>query len=432
MTASVTPPEDVSAYYILTREIAPRAVKLLHYFGREIHRQGHRSFSRDMSESEAISRLLREIHEPADKVDLAEILHASKHEQMITIGIINPIVSCDLHWLIALQPYTRGIHTKRVYSLWPGDLEDFVHVTKYAPQKEMTILETVNHECVRHLFFDPAMLDTAKKIGFKNVAPIIPAAPVEYLEGSIPPSIEKLAYLTPDEPALPSPNFLTCNGDTAALRKLALEETLNAFDADPVPGIDKNTLQAILEKQLSQPEVNAIDIILGILPASLPPADMIRLVGITRSIFHYDVPALIRLLAQAGIVEVFGYPEIWKQYGVQAHPAPRMHTLPAYYQTFHGHLFTAQPDKNLTVSEQPFEAAACGRIPVVIGMPQITGWLPQAYEAKSSVPVALVDELRALLNNRSDMLRRGTEARETIGSAHTWDHRLKFFAMEGT
>jgi|GEM_PF-4086286 len=434
-TPVVRHPEDVSAYYILTREIAPRAVKLLHHLGRSIHRHGHRSFTRDLSEAEAISRLLREIHEPLDKVELAEIVHSSKHEQLAEIGIINPVLSCDLHWLIPQQPFTHITHTKRIYSLWFGDLDDFVHVSKYAPQKKTTVFEAANHERVRHLFFDPAMLETAKKIGFQNVSPIIPAAPEEYLERAIPTTtVEKLAYLSfeqPPRPALPAINILTRNGGTPMLRRLAIEEILQEFGADPIPNLDKNILLSLLDHQMREPATSAIDIILDTLPHPLPLSDMVRLVGHCRSVFRYDTPALIRHLFQAGIVEVFGHPEIWALYGVTAHPAPRIHSLVNYYQTFQAHLFTAQPHKGLTVTEHPFEAAACGRLPVVLAMKQVAGWIPQTYEATSQEPAALTEELKALLGKSSSLLRRGADARETVRSSHTWSHRLECFPMEG-
>lgn len=429
-------PEETPAAYLVVREPNPRATKIIQFLDRAIHRHGTRHFTRDLSEPVWLNQTLRGVN-ALDDADLGAMLHSSKHEQLCLMGLVHPVISCDAHWLIPEEHFTTAKNITHIFSLWPGGLDDFIYTSRQVHLKSSTVLEKLNHERLRHLFFDPTILEDARALGFQNAELMTPSIPEEFVSVPVPTTTTTTVALNPlSAPPTPSSHVLSLlkeRDPIARLRQLAAEEILESF-AQTHPTLSEQVgekmLEPILARQLEQPFTTA----LALSPAFLAPPERLEFAALLRSVFRYDVPAIACHLHQAELVTVVGFKEAWAPYGIKAQPRPRIRELASFYQYYPAHLFLPDFITGSTLGEHPFECAGCGRVPIAALFPGTSTELlqkaiPTAQDLTGLTPESLAESLRKVLAN-PDLPALGLEARQAIMAAHTWRHRLPLFLQE--
>jgi hypothetical protein len=270
------------------------------------------------------------------------------------------------------------------------------------------------------------------------------AAPADYLRASEPClHRDRLAFIgNPGLSSAPGVKALAAmdrGARLAELRLIARQELIDDLpSAEPTAGwlreesSVRDLLAAAMEQRLAVPHTAAVSLLVQAgrdFPAAfdflnrsgliLDAALLVKLVN------RYDRPGLVRRLWKRGWVDVYGTPEQWKPFGIDARPTVPFPRLAAVYRSYAAHLNAANCARDASANEKLFEIAACARLSLNLESPDVRACYPDGEIVLAPDDDALEAEAEKFRRDPDGALAAGEKARARTAREHLWENRLE-------
>jgi hypothetical protein len=355
---------------------------------------------------------------------------------------VDLVLSLDLHWLLSrhlfVSPESR---VREVHSFWFDDLRS--HLLS-APMFPLDPRALMNGPKVTHHCYGDGQAEELRLLGISRVKRTTLAAPAEYLRAEEPCTVrDRLAFI--GNPGLPTPpsaaalSAMNRSARLAELRSLARQELLEALaESEPTaswlrqaPGV-RDLLAAAMEARLAKPQAAAVALLVEAGRAFPEAFDFLNRGGLildaallVKMVNRYDRPALAVRWWKRGWLEVYGMPEQWKPFGVEARPTVPFPHLPAVYRRHSAHLNAPNCARDAAANEKLFEIAACGRLSLNLDSPDVRACFSEEEIVLAADDAALDAAAEAVLRDPDAALVRGEKARSRTAHEHLWQHRLE-------
>jgi hypothetical protein len=425
---------------LVANDFSLAAAKTSRHLALALDRIGYRAIVRD-------TRLNRwgasEVaNESAARHEAFEAAVVAKWAKLVDDYGVDLVLSLDLHWLLSrhlfLPPESR---VKEIHSLWFDDLRS--HLSS-APMFPLDPRALMNSPKVMHHCYGDGQAEELRLLGVERVKRTALAAPAEYLRAEDPCTVrDRLAFIgNPGLPTPPSAAALAAmdrGARLSELRSLSREEILGGLtEAEPTagwlrqsPGV-RDLLAAAMEKRQSAPQVAAIALLVEAGRAFPEPFDFLNRGGfildaalLVKMVNRYDRPALARRLWKRGWLDIYGMPEQWKPFGVEARPTVPFPDLPAVYRRYAAHLNASNCARDASANEKLFEIAACARLSLNLDSPDVRACYPDGEIVLTVDDEALEASAEKALRDPDAALAAGEKARAHTAREHLWENRLE-------
>jgi hypothetical protein len=442
--ASFLPTENAAAdrplVLVVANDFSLAAAKTSRHLALALERSGYRAIVRDTrlnrwgaAETAAESPARREAFEAAV---------VAKWAKLVDDYGVDLVLSLDLHWMLSGQLFVPpASRVRQIHSFWFDDLRS--HLLS-APMFPLDPRALMNDPKVTHHCYGAGQAEELRLLGVERVRRTLLAAPAEYLRAEEPCAIRhRLAFI--GNPGLPTPPTAAALAamDRGArlpeLRALARQEMLDGLaDAQPTadwlrqsPGV-RDLLAAAMEKRLSAPHVTAAGLLVDARSAFPDAFDFLNRGGLildaallVKMVHRYDRPALARRLWKRGWLEVYGMPEQWKPFGIEARPTVPFPQLPAVYRRHVAHLNAPNCARDASANEKLFEIAACARLSLNLDSPDVRACYPDGEIVLAGGEEELEAAAEKVLHDPDAALAQGEKARAHTARAHLWENRVE-------
>lgn len=224
-----------------------------------------------------------------------------------------------------------------------------------------------------------------------------------------------------------------------ALRRISRQEVLDDLSgAEPASGwlriepTVRDLIAAATEARVAQPHAAAISLLVEAGRAFPGAFDFLNRGGLildaallVKLVNRYDRPALVRRIWKRGWLDVYGTPEQWKPFGVDAKPTVPFSRLASIYRRYPAHLNASNCARDATANEKLFEIAACGRVSLNLDSPDVRACYSDGEIVLAESEEALEAAAEKIVHDPSAALAMGERARERTAREHLWEHRLE-------
>jgi len=432
---------DRSPVLVLSNDLSLAAAKTSRHLCLALARLGYTAVCRDTrllrwaaAEVEKESPMRREAYETAV---------VAKWNKFVFDYGIDTIISLDLHWLFSSQLFVSDDQVKRIHSFWFDDLRSHLLAAPMFSLAPRTPLEMMNIGKVSHHCYGTGQAEELRLLGVQRVLPSALAAPAEYLH-TAEPCTEQKRFAFIGNPGLASPPTqqalaaLQRGENLVALRRLARQEILDGLAAiEPTAAWVRQSprvvdlLSAATELRLAQPHTAAI-LLLTQAGKSFPDAfDFLNRSGLildaallVKFVNRYDRPGLVHRFWRRGWLDVYGTPEQWKPYGIDAHPTVPFPRLASIYRRYPAHLNAANCARDATANEKLFEIAACARVSLNLDSPDVRACYSQEEIILADSDEALEAAAERFWREPAAAIAMGEKAHQRTADEHLWEHRL--------
>jgi hypothetical protein len=379
--------------------------------------------------------------ESAARQEAFEAAVVAKWAKLVDDYGVDVVLSLDLHWMFSRHLFVKPEdRVKQVHSFWFDDLRS--HLSS-APMFPLDPRALMNSPKVTHHCYGAGQAEELRLLGIERVKRTALAAPSDYLRAEDPCTVrDRLAFV--GNPGLPTPPGAAAlaamdrGAGLAELRRIARQEVL-----DELAGIEptanwlkqspevRDLVASAMEQRLTAPHTAAVALLVQagrtfprafeflnrggfILDAAL----LVKLVN------RYDRPALARRLWKRGWLDVYGMPEQWKPFGIDARPTVPFPGLPAVYRRHAAHLNAPNCARDAAANEKLFEIAACGRLSLNLDSPDVRACYPDGEVMLAADDEALEAAAEKALRDPDAALVAGEKARNRTAREHLWEHRL--------
>jgi len=425
---------------VLANDFSLTAAKRSRHLALALNRLGYNAVVRD-------TRLTRwaasEIaSESAARREAYETAAVAKWSKLVEDYGIDYVIGVDLHWLVSsrlfLDPADR---VKQVHSLWFDEVGSQLRGIARFP---LDAREVMNAPKVTHHCQGDGQAEELRLLGVTRIKRAAPAAPEEYLKAEGPcEHRDRLAFAgDPGLPSAPSASALAAmdrGASLAELRALSRQEVLDEMPATEVTAgwlrempTSRDLMATAMERRLAAPRTAAVSL-LAQAGWDFPEAfDFLRRGGLVldaarlvKLVNRYDRAALVSRLWKRGWLDVYGTPEQWKPFGIEARqmvPFPRLASL---YRSYAAHLNAASWAHDGAMDERLFEIAACARISLNLEIPDARVCYPDGEIVFAGDESALEAEAEKILRDPNKALAAGGKARSRTAREHLWENRLE-------
>ena len=425
---------------VVANDFSLAAAKTSRYLARALERLGYRATVRD-------TRLNRwgaaEVAAAgAARQEAFEAAVVAKWAKLVDDYGVDLVVGLDLHWLLSKHLFvTPESRVRGVHSFWFDDLRS--HLSS-APMFPLDARALINGPKVTHHCYGAGQAEELRLLGVARVRRTTLAAPAEYLRAEEPCTVrDRLAFV--GNPGLPTPPGAAAlaamdrGASLAELRGQARSEMLDAL-AREEPTADwlrhspavRDLLAGAMEARLKNSHAAAVSLLVEAGRAFPDAFDFLNRAGLildaallVKMVNRYDRPALARRWWKRGWLEVYGMPEQWKPFGVEARPTVAFPHLPAVYRRHVAHLNASNCARDAAANEKLFEIAACGRLSLNLDSPDARACYPDGEIELAADEAALDAAAEAALRDPEAALARGEQARIRTAREHLWEHRLE-------
>ena len=433
---------DRSPVLVLGNDFSLAAAKTSRHLCRALGSLGHVAVGRD---TRLVRWAIAEVEkESGARREAYEMAVVAKWGKFIADYGIETVISLDLQWLFTSRLFFDADRVKGIHSFWFDDLRSHLQSAPMFPLAPQTPLELINRPKVSHHCYGRGQAEELRLLGVKNISASPLAASSEFLEATGACTVlNRLAFIgNPGLQSPPSASALAAmeRGEKLdALQQIARKEILDALPAaaQTADWIRQSPdvvelFAAATEMRLFRPHDAAVSLLLEAGRAHPAAFDFINRSGLildaailVKNVNRYDRPGLVHRLWRRGWLDVYGTPEQWKPYGIDAQPTVSFPKLASVYRRYPAHLNAANCARDASANEKLFEIAACGRLSLNLDSPDVRA----CYSEKEVVLAASDDALEAaageILRDPSAALARGDAARQRTANEHLWEHRLK-------
>jgi hypothetical protein len=355
---------------------------------------------------------------------------------------VDLVLSLDLHWMLSrhlfVPPESR---VRQIHSLWFDDLRSHLLSAPMFPLDPRAVL---NGPKVTHHCYGAGQAEELRLLGIERVRRTALAAPAEYLRAEEPcTERDRLAFI--GNPGLPTPPTAAAlaamdrGARLVELRALARQEMLDGLaGTEPTagwlrqsPGV-RDLLAVAMERRLSAPHVTAAGLLVDARSAFPDAFDFLNRSGLildaallVKMVNRYDRPALVRRLWKRGWLEVYGMPDQWKPFGIDARPTVPFPDLPAIYRRHAAHLNASNCARDASANEKLFEIAACARLSLNLDSPDVRACYPAGEIVLAEDDEALEAAAEKVRRDPDAALAAGETARAHTAREHLWENRLE-------
>lgn len=432
---------DRALVLVLSNDFSLAAAKTSRHLALALEKIGFNAICRDTS-------LVRWSAAEAKKgsparLDAYETAVAAKWDKFICDYGVTAVISLDLHWLFSSRLFFRNERVKRIDSFWFDDLRSHFLSAPTFPLEPASPLELLTHEKVTHHCYGAGQAEELRQIGIERISLSRLAASSDLIRAENPCTHrDKLAFVgNPGLPSAPGSAALAAmdRGESlVALRRVARQEVLDALSAtEPTaawlrqsPGA-RGLLEAATELRLAHPHTAAITLLMQAGRSFRDDYDFLNRNGhvldaalLVKLVNRYDRPALVRRLWQRGWLEVYGAPEQWKPFGIDARPTVSFPHLAAIYQRHPAHLNAPNCARDASANEKLFEIAACARLSLNLDSPDLRACYDEGEIVLAQSEEALEAAAETVLRDPEAALAAGAKARHRTEREHLWEHRL--------
>ena len=429
---------------VLANDFSLAAAKTSRHLALALNRLGYTAVVRD-------TRLTRwgagEVaNEGAPRREAFEAAVVAKWAKLVKDYGIDAVISLDLHWLFSSRLFLNPDDpVKQVHSFWFDDLRSHLLT---APMFPLDPRAAMNAPKVTHHCYGEGQAEELRLLGVAKIRRSALAAPFDYLSADEPClHRDKLAFVgNPGLPTPPSVGALAAmdrGASLAELRSRARQELLDDMPrTEPtadwlrqVPAI-LDLVAAAMEKRLAAPHASAVSLLVQA-GRDFPEAfDFLNRGGlildaalVVKLVNRYDRPALVRRIWKRGWLDVYGTPEQWKPFGIDARPTVLFPRLASVYRSYAAHLNAANCARDASANEKLFEIAACARLSLNLDSPDVRACYPDGEIVLAPDDQALEAEAEKILHDPDAALAAGEKARARTAREHLWENRLeKVFA----
>jgi hypothetical protein len=424
---------------VVANDFSLAAAKTSRHLALALNRLGYNAIVRD-------TRLTRwgagEVAgESASRREAYELAAAAKWTKLVNDYGIDFVISLDLHWMFSSRLFlgvADGV--RQVHSFWFDDLRS--HLVS-APMFPLDPRELMNAPKVTHHCYGEGQAEELLLLGVARIRRSALAAPAEYLRADEPcVHLDKLAFVgNPGIPSGPSATALAAMDRGVRvdeLRAIARQELLDDMPAaKPTAGwlrqapAVRDLLAAAMERRLAAPHIAAISLLVQA-GRDFPEAfDFLNRGGfmldaalLVKLVNRYDRPGLVRRLWKRGWLDVYGTPEQWKPFGIEARPTVPFPRLASVYRGYPAHLNAANCARDATANEKLFEIAACARLSLNLESPDVRACYPDGEIVLAPDDAAIEAEAEKILRDPEAALAAGEKARARTAREHLWENRL--------
>lgn len=357
---------------------------------------------------------------------------------------VEQVISLDLHWLFSSRLFLEDDRVRRIDSFWFDDLRSHFQSAAMFPPAPHAPLELINAPKVTHHCYGRGQAEEMRLLGVQRIRASALAAPAEYLRVDGPClQTARLGFIgNPGLPMPPGERALMAmeRGESlAALRRISRQEVLDDLSATgPVSGwlriepTVRDLIAAATEARMAQPHAAAISLLAEAGRAFPGAFDFLNRGGLildaallVKLVNRYDRPALVRRIWKRGWLDVYGTPEQWKPFGVEAKPTVPFSRLASIYRRYSAHLNASNCARDATANEKLFEIAACGRVSLNLDSPDVRACYSDGEIVLAESEEALEAAAEKIVHDPSAALAMGEKARERTAREHLWEHRLE-------
>jgi len=432
---------DRSLVLVLSNDLSLAAAKTSRHLCLALNRLGFGAVGRD-------TRLIRwaaaEVKtESPMRREAYEIAVVAKWNKFISDYGIDTVISLDLHWLLSSQLFLNDGPVKQIHSFWFDDLRSHLQTAPMFPLAPRTPLELINNPKVKHHCYGRGQAEELRLLGVERVSLSALAAPADFLQAAEPcTEFKRLAFVgnpglanPPTQPALAA---MQRGENIAALRRIARQEILDGLPlSEPTAcwirqssGVTE-LLAAATEQRLARPHDAAVSLLAEAGRIYPQAFDFLNRSGLVldaamliKFVNRYDRPGLVLRLWRRGRLDVYGTPEQWSAYGVEARPMVPFPQLTTVYRRYPAHLNAANCARDASANEKLFEIAACGRVSLNLDSPDVQACYSKAEIILAASDDALEAAAEQVLREPDAALAMGENARKRTAQEHLWEHRL--------
>ena len=433
---------DRALVLVLSNDFSLAAAKTSRHLCRALNRLGFNAICRDTSLVRWGASQVK--NESAMRREAYETAVLAKWNKFIFDYGVNIVISLDLHWLFSANLFLSADKVKQIHSFWFDDLRSHFLSAPMFSLAPHTPLELITNSKVSHHCYGHGQAEELQMLGIERVFPSALAAPGEMLRAEEPcTQLNRLAFI--GNPGLPSPPSSAAlaamerGENLAALRRLARQEILEDLTVtEPTASwVRENPkvtdlLAAAMELRLAQPHTAAISLLTQA-GGSFPEAyDFLNRGGcildavlLVKLVNRYDRPALARRLWKRGWLDVYGTPEQWKPFGIDAQPTVPFPQLASIYRRYPAHLNAANCARDASANEKLFEIAACARVSLNLDSPDVRACYPEDEIVLAESEEALEAAAENILRDPTAAFVAGEKARQRTANEHLWEHRME-------
>jgi hypothetical protein len=425
---------------VLANDFSLAAAKTSRHLALALNRLGYAAVVRD-------TRLTRwgagEVaHEGAPRREAYEAAVVAKWAKLVKDYGIDAVISLDLHWLFSARLFLDPADpVKQVHSFWFDDLRS--HLLS-APMFPLDPRAAMNAPKVTHHCYGAGQAEELRLLGVSRIRRSALAAPHDYLRADEPClHRDKLAFVgNPGLPTAPGAGALAAmdrGASLAELRAIARQELLDDMPrTEPTAGWMRHApavldlIMAAMERRLAAPHTSAVSLLVQA-GRDFPGAfDFLNRGGLildaallVKLVNRYDRPGLVRRLWKRGWLDVYGTPEQWKPFGIEARPTVPFPRLASVYRAYAAHLNAANCARDASANEKLFEIAACARLSLNLDSPDLRACYPDGEIVLAPDDQALEAEAEKILRDPDAALAAGEKARARTAREHLWENRLE-------
>jgi hypothetical protein len=371
-----------------------------------------------------------------------EVAVVAKWAKLVKDYGIDAVISLDLHWLFSSRLFLNPDDpVKQVHSFWFDDLRSHLLA---APMFALDPREAMNAPKVTHHCYGEGQAEELRLLGVARIRRSALAAPSDYLRADEPClHRDKLAFV--GNPGLPTPPgakalaAMDRGASLAELRAIARQELLDDMPhTEPTAGwlrqapLVRDLLAAAMERRLAATHVSAVSLLVQA-GREFPEAfDFLNRGGLildaallVKLVNRYDRPGLVRRIWKRGWLDVYGTPEQWKPFGIDARPTVPFPRLASVYRRYAAHLNAANCARDAAANEKLFEIAACARLSLNLDSPDVRACYPDGEVVLAPDEQALEAEAEKFLRDPDAALAAGDKARARTAREHLWENRLE-------
>jgi hypothetical protein len=425
---------------IVANDFSLAAAKTSRHLARALECIGYRAVVRDTRLNRWGAAAVAE--ESPARQEAFEAAVVAKWAKLVDDYGVDLVLSLDLHWMVSrylfVPPESR---VRQVHSFWFDDLRS--HLLS-APMFPLDPKAVMNEPKVTHHCYGAGQAEELRLLGVAGVKRTMLAAPSEYLRADEPCTVrDRLAFVgNPGLPTPPSAAALAAmdrGAKLGELRELARAEMLDGLAAtDPTaawlrqwPGV-RELLAAAMTERLESPQTAAVALLVAAGRAFPDAFGFLNRGGLildaallVKMVNRYDRPALVRRWWRRGWLEVYGMPEQWKPFGVDARPTVPFPDLASVYRRHVAHLNAPNCARDAAANEKLFEIAACARLSLNLDSPDVRACYPDGEIELAVDEEALDAATEAVLRDPDAALARGEQARTRTAREHIWENRLE-------
>jgi hypothetical protein len=371
-----------------------------------------------------------------------EVAVVAKWAKLVKDYGIDAVISLDLHWLFSSRLFLNADDpVKQVHSFWFDDLRSHLLT---APMFALDPREAMNAPKVTHHCYGEGQAEELRLLGVARIRRSALAAPSNYLRTAEPClHRDKLAFVgNPGLSTAPGAKALAAmdrGASLAELRAIARQELLDDMPhTEPTSGwlrqapLVRDLLAAAMERRLAATHVSAVSLLVQA-GREFPEAfDFLNRGGLildaallVKLVNRYDRPGLVRRIWKRGWLDVYGTPEQWKPFGIDARPTVPFPRLASVYRRYAAHLNAANCARDAAANEKLFEIAACARLSLNLDSPDVRACYPDGEVVLAPDEQALEAEAEKFLHDPDAALAAGEKARARTAREHLWENRLE-------